>query len=319
MTSTPASAPEAVVALAKQRADARAARDFALADQLRDEIRAQGWVVADAADGFTLTLAPPFDTVATVAGLPDHSDLPATRTLGIGVLVDGWPEDTRTCLQALIDHAPSDAVIVVLDLGDVDGAGRVVHEFAQQHPERVEAWHVEADLSATGWSAARTALLKVDCSIYHAVLDLSSVLDGDAFTPLVAMLDADEKLAAAGWRGVNVDTADQWRSFVDSGPGECDALLSYLFVIRREVALQVGPHPKARFYRNADMEWSLALRSAGWLVAQGPADLPVHQERHRGYHDSDPQLRERESKRTYDRLLQSFRGKDAILAPRGRD
>jgi hypothetical protein len=45
-------------------------------------------------------------------------------------------------------------------------------------------------------------------------------------------------------------------------------------------------------------------------------DLPVHQERHRGFHDSDPEQRERESRRTYDRILKRFRGHDDLLAPR---
>jgi cysteinyl-tRNA synthetase len=37
--------------LARRRDEARAARDFALADALRDQIQAQGWVVEDTATG----------------------------------------------------------------------------------------------------------------------------------------------------------------------------------------------------------------------------------------------------------------------------
>jgi cysteinyl-tRNA synthetase len=47
-------APDAVVALAQAREDARAARDFAEADRLRDEIAAAGWTVRDGAAGFEL-------------------------------------------------------------------------------------------------------------------------------------------------------------------------------------------------------------------------------------------------------------------------
>ncbi len=43
--------PPAVVALAEQRQAARAARDFAQADRLRDEIAAAGWTVRDGAGG----------------------------------------------------------------------------------------------------------------------------------------------------------------------------------------------------------------------------------------------------------------------------
>ncbi len=48
-------APAEVVALARERVAARAARDFARADALRDEIATAGYVVRDTADGFELT------------------------------------------------------------------------------------------------------------------------------------------------------------------------------------------------------------------------------------------------------------------------
>ena len=138
---------------------------------------------------------------------------------------------------------------------------------------------------------------------------------GDALTPLLDAIDADPQVVAAGWRGVNVDLGDEWRSFVDAGPGDVDALLGYLFAMRRSAALAAGgPHPKARFYRNADMEWSFLLREQGKrLVA---VELPVRQDRHRGYHDSDPVMRDRESKKTYDRFLQRFRGREDLRLPR---
>jgi cysteinyl-tRNA synthetase len=49
-----AEVPDAVRALAEQREQARAARDFATSDRLRDEIAAHGWDVRDGADGFEL-------------------------------------------------------------------------------------------------------------------------------------------------------------------------------------------------------------------------------------------------------------------------
>lgn len=47
-------APAWVNALAAERQEARSNRDWALADQLRDQIRDAGWLVLDASDGFTL-------------------------------------------------------------------------------------------------------------------------------------------------------------------------------------------------------------------------------------------------------------------------
>jgi hypothetical protein len=139
------------------------------------------------------------------------------------------------------------------------------------------------------------------------------VLEGDAITPLLAVLE-DPAVAAAGWRGVRV--VDGWREFEDAPAGEVEALLGYLLAVRRSVALQVPLPPKARYYRNADMEWSFLVREAGAgrLVAM---DLPVRQDRHRGYHDGDPGYRDKESRKTYDRFLQRFRGREELRLPRG--
>jgi cysteinyl-tRNA synthetase len=47
-------APDAVHALARRRQEARAAKDFAEADRLRDELAAEGWAVRDTAEGYAL-------------------------------------------------------------------------------------------------------------------------------------------------------------------------------------------------------------------------------------------------------------------------
>jgi hypothetical protein len=95
-----------------------------------------------------------------------------------------------------------------------------------------------------------------------------------------------------------------------------DAVLSYLMAVDRNAALAQPIETKARFYRNADLEWSLDLRAGGSKVVMPTLDLPCMQARHHGYHDTEADYRDRESKRTYDRLLQKYRGKTALLAPR---
>jgi hypothetical protein len=44
--------------------------------------------------------------------------------------------------------------------------------------------------------------------------------------------------------------------------------------------------------------------------------LPLTQGRHHGYHDVDSEYRDKNSKRNYQRLLDRFRGRNDILAPR---
>ncbi|MCU1587056.1 MAG: hypothetical protein JWN31_549 [Frankiales bacterium] len=297
--------PAEVSALAESRAAARAAKDYAASDALREQIAELGWAVKDTAEGQQLAPAPPYRVMVSVAELPDRSGEPVSRCT-VALLVEGWPEDVRTCVAALLEHTPDDVAIVLLENGETE-AGAAVHELAQ-HP-RVSELHVER---AAGWAEARNALIRWDTAEGHVLMDVSTVLEGDAISPLLAALaDAD----AAGWRGVAVD--DGWLSFSDSPAGEAEALLSYLIAVRRDVAVQVPLPAKARFYRNADMEWSFLLREQGKrLVA---VDVPARQDRHRGYHDSDPVMRERESKKTYDRFLQRFRGREDLRLPRAPD
>jgi hypothetical protein len=304
-------APAEVIALAEARAQARVDKDFALSDELRDAIAAAGWLIKDSADGYVLSERPPFEVAATLALLVEQSPRVDASVCTIGVIVDGWPDDLRTCLDALIEHAPEGAVIIGLDLGNVDDAGLVLHEYALAHPSRVSELHCAQTLQQGGWSAAVTSMLQISAARVHVIMDLSSVLEGDAITPLVRAVDGS--VIGAGWKGTNVDVDDAWRSVVDAGPGEVDILLGYLAALDREAALATPPHPKAKFYRNADLEWSLALRAAGGVLVVPTADLPVHQDRHRGYYDSDPAYRDKESRKTYDRILQAYRGRDEIL------
>ena len=305
--------PQDVRALAEQRARARDAREFATADDLRDRIADAGWIVVDAPDGFAFKPKPPYDVLERVSDLPDNSERTDDRRATVSLVIDGWPDDVRTCVDALLTHTVDDVVVQALDLGNVDGAGDALHEFAGG---RLQEWHLAGP---TGWSAARTALLRADSARIHVWCDVSTVFTGDALSPLLDAIDASEDVVGAGWRGVHVDLADEWRSFVDAPAGEVDAVLGYLFAMRRATALAAGgPHPKARFYRNADIEFSFALKDAAprsrLVVPVGK--LPLRQDRHRGYHDSDPGYRDKESAKTYNRFLQTYRGRTDLLSRR---
>jgi hypothetical protein len=310
-----ANAPAEVVDLAEQRAAAKLERDFARADDLRAQIAGLGFLITDSPDGFRLAPKPPFDVLASVDAVRACGPWAVDASCAVIVLVDGWPDDAVACVRSIMENSNDSVEVVALDLGDVDGAGIAMHGLAQELPGRVRDLHLAQTLDQVGWAKAVTATIEACASPIVAVIDPSTVLDGDAFTVLLEQFD-DPTVVATGWRGVDVDLEDNWRSFVDGGPGEVDAILGYLVLVRRDAALAAPPHPKAKFYRNADMEWSLALREAGGRLVIPAGQLPVHQERHHGYHDTDPEYRDRESKRTYDRLLQRFRGKAAILRPR---
>ena len=115
------SVPPDIVALAERRAAARAARDFAAADALRDELLAAGWAVTDGPDGWDLSPAGP----AAPSGPSAAHDVarvleePATALASVHWVCEGWPEDIDRAIAAFRAHAPAGATQYVV--ADVTG------------------------------------------------------------------------------------------------------------------------------------------------------------------------------------------------------
>jgi hypothetical protein len=294
------SAPQEVHDLAVARQAARAERNFALSDTLRDEIAAKGFEVVDVAGGYELRAKKRYPTYESTRDIrPINS---GKYEITVAMIIDGFHEDSVETLKTI--KANSDCAIAMLVLGD---AG-------------ILADHLDARTSLVvvtenfGWGENANALLRSVTSEFIVIMDPSTRFTGDAITPVLAELKKREYVAV-GWRGGLVNLEDDWRSTDDKGPGEVDVLFSYFFAMHREDALASrGFNNRAVFYRNADIEFSLALRHANGRLLQ--MDLPLEQDRHHGYHDSEESYRDTQSKKNYDRILERFRGKDAILSPR---
>src|SRR5579871_1845407 len=113
-----------VADLAARREQARGARDFAAADALRAQIAGLGWLVTDSPAGFVLTPAAPPEPAPGYRVLPGPGAIPVAsaadpaRRATVALLVEGWPEDLRECVSALLTHAPPGVVISILDIGN---------------------------------------------------------------------------------------------------------------------------------------------------------------------------------------------------------
>ena len=298
------SAPEAVVELARARLAARAAKDWALADQLRSQIAELGFEVLDVADGFAFKLKSPFPIVSRIGDLRKFTDKSFESC--IGLIADGFIDDLVTSIEVIKHHAPQDCAILVVVSGNPD-----IHNLSSQLDSRTFIAQIQ---EGVGWAEAANALLKFAPSPSIIIMDPSTRLLGDAVTPVVAALNSGE-WAAAGWRGGLVNVADDWRSVEDKGNGEVDVLFSYFLGLNRESAIECGGfNNRAIYYRNADIEFSLRLRQAKGRLVQ--LELPLEQARHHGYYDTDPTFRDEQSKKNYDRILERFRGKNEILIER---
>jgi hypothetical protein len=293
------SAPESVIKLAEARQVARAAKDFALSDSLRDQISALGFDVADVVGGFELTGKARFPIIEKLRDLKTFN-LPA-HEITMLLVIDGFITDAITCIDSI--KANSDCNIAILSIGP-----------AEQLVDVIDQRTALVEISETGWGEAVNALMKAVDSKYVIVMDPSTTFTGDAITPVLAELNKGE-FVAVGWKGGLVNLADDWRSTEDKGDGEVDVLFSYFMAVDRVAALEVGGiNQRAIYYRNADMEFALKLRHGGGRLLQ--MTLPLEQGRHHGYHDAEESYREVQSKKNYDRILERFRGKEAILSPR---
>jgi hypothetical protein len=293
-------APESVHELARARQAARAEKDFAKSDELRNEIAAQGFEVVDVAGGYELR---PKKRFATYESTRDIRPINSGKyEITVAMIFDGYHEDAIATLKTIKQH--SDCAITLLVLGD---AGAL----ADQLDARTSLVVVTENF---GWGENANALLRNVTSEFIVIMDPSTRFTGDAITPVLTELKKREYVAV-GWRGGLVNLDDDWRSVDDKGPGEVDVLFSYFIAMHREDAMAArGFNNRALFYRNADIEFSLALRHANGRLLQ--MELPLEQDRHHGYHDSDPEYRDLQSKKNYDRILERFRGKTAILSPR---
>ena len=293
------SIPESVNKIAQARMDARAAKDFVLADKYRDDLLQAGFEVVDVAGGYELK---PKKAYITLAYPRDIRPINLEKDVTVCLIVDGFTDDALETVKNIKDN--SDCAVVIISIGD---AGVLFEQMDKR------TYLIAVNPGAAWGDCANVFLEKVQ-SKYVIIMDPSTRFTGDAITPVVKELEKGDYVSV-GWRGGLVNTEDEWRSVDDKGAGEVDVLFSYFMAFNRAAIIEVGGfNPRALYYRNADMEFSLKIRQAGGKLLQ--MELPLIQERHHGYHDVDPEYREVQSKKNYDRILDKYRGKSAILSPR---
>jgi hypothetical protein len=279
--------------LAQERLDARAAKDFAKADQLRDQIAALGFEVIDVAGGFEFRAKERFPTFASTR---DLRPIKINGDIAIAMIVDGFTADAAETVRTIKAHTKTPVISLVI-ADEIDTQFQLI-----------------AITENFGWGENANALLKNISSKYLVIMDPSTRFTGDAMSPVLTEISKGE-FSAVGWRGGLVNTEDGWRSVEDKGAGEVDVLFSYFLAINCLDATNAGGfNNRAIYYRNADIEFSLRLRHANGRLLQ--MDLPLEQGRHHGYYDTDEEFREVQSKKNYDRILERFKGKSAILSPR---
>ena len=292
--------------LAERRATARASKDFATADALRDELTAEGWTVVDEPAGWHLEpAATPEPDVTTepirAADVPSILEEAATADVSAHWVCEGWPDDIARGVASFRAHAGSREVrFVVADVTEQpEGA----------FGEDVEVVRLEP---GTGWAAARNAGLRRTAGRIAFVLDGSIEAAGDVFGPLEAALE-DPGVGIAGPFGIVTKDLRQFDE--QPAPGPCDAVEGYFMALRRHTLAAAGPFDeKFKWYRTADIEYSFRVKDLG--LETRVVDVPVNKHEHRMWFETDPATRAKWSKRNYYRFLDRWRDRwDLVLDP----
>ncbi len=296
-------APEEIVAMAERRAQARAAKDFAEADAIRERIASAGWTVEDVpGGGFTLVPAEQKGASVRSGDVSSVLDEPATADVSLQWVCEGWPEDIERGISSFRTHAHRRALQFVV--ADVTG----------EPPDR---WGADVEVvpleDGTGWAAARNAGLRRARGRLVFAMDGSIEATGDVVSPLAAAL-TDHGVGICGPFGI---VTTDLREFDEApGPGPCDAVEGYLMAFRREVLSEAGAFDERfTWYRTADIEWSFRVKDAGYRCEV--VEVPVAKHEHRMWFETSPEDRARWSKRNFYRFLDRWRDRwDLVLSGR---
>jgi GT2 family glycosyltransferase len=295
--------PPAVRDLVAERQAARERRDYARADALREELRAAGWLVSDTPAGPELAPAPPWRPVDPAA-LGPRWEQPDQREVSVVVHVAGWPDDVARAVAALAAHCGGvDYEVVLVDDGTGEAAGRALEDLARAD-QRVRVLHLDP---AVGFGAAMTLGMGQALGRVLVWLDPHVEATGDLLGPLLEALDRPDAGLAGGW---GVVTTSLLEFEADQGP-EVDAVEGYLLAVPRAVAARVGVDTRDRYYRNADLDYSFAVRALGYRAYR--VEVPARRHRHRAWHETDPTERDRWSKKNYDRFLSRWKQRTDLL------
>jgi cysteinyl-tRNA synthetase len=286
--------PKDVQDLAVSRAESRAAKDYAGADELRDRIADAGWTVVDEPGGWRLepaALEAPATTRLRTHDVTSVLEQPASAEISIHWVVEGWPEDVRRAISSFRATAGDHDVHYVVT--DVTG------EEPASWGEDVEVVSLE---DGTGWGAARNAGLKRSRGRIVLVMDGSLEAIGDVFGPLEDVL-ADPTVGVCGPFGI---VTPDLREFESTEGPECDAIEGYCMAFRREILTTAGMFDeKFRWYRTADIEYSFRIKDRGLRAVVVP--VPVERHEHRMWFQTPPAERAKWSKRNFYRFLDRWR------------
>jgi len=238
---------------------------------------------------------------------------PAACDVSVLALTGGWPEDLERFAAALGRTSARTGHGIDYELIAASNASAEVEETIRRLAAEDGRVRGLAFSQRVGFGAARNAGILQATGRIVVVADTSVEPLGDVLEPTAEIL-ADPAVGMTGvWGLLSADL----RSFEEATGGEVDALQAYWLGFRRsDVRSELLFDPKFTFYRNADIDFSLRWRAAGYRLLAAP--LPLERHTHREWEALDDHERERKSRDNFSRVLRRWRDRTDLLTGRSR-
>jgi len=179
------SAPENLHELGRARQEARADKNFALADQLRDQIAQAGYEIVDVVGGFELHEK---SLVQVIADIQKLKNLPKSdRSITVAIVVNGFHEDAVTSVNSIKAH--SSAEILVLATQPAEDLSSIVDSHT----------HVIQLENDPGWGECANAALRIISTPFAVIMDPSTTFTGDAISPVLQELQKKDERFCSSW------------------------------------------------------------------------------------------------------------------------
>ena len=224
----------------------------------------------------------------------------ATNPITSVVIVTYQSEDyIGPCLRSVVEHAAAPFEVIVVDNASTDGTRRVV---ARDLPQaRVVAMDENRWYTAAANAGAERAV-----GNYLLFLNPDAQLTKLALPRLVACMESDPNLAAAGPRLIFPDGAPQasaftyptllmtWLEFFphpgrllgsrlngrlasrDGRPISIDHPLGACMLVRRAAWEDVGPFDVGFVHYCEEVDWCMRAKRRGWAISHVPTATVVH-------------------------------------------
>ena len=316
-----AAVPSQMAQLVQQREDLRVQKQYGQADQLREEMKQEGFTVRDTQHGTFILPRPAeeeFTFISSSQDVQDQQQQPDLYEFSINLLAHNSRDDLQRCITSLCRHSGDRTFeIVVIDNGSTDDTLPYLEQLARHH-DLVGAQgqpiglHVLFADHNMGFAAGRNATMRASRGKYIVLMDTSIEVNGDIWQPLLDAL-TDEQIGLAGPFGL---VTYDLREFEEAAGPDVDAIEGYLMAFRRSLLPEVGwIDEKFRFYRLMDIYFSLFFKTSGYRVVTTPQVVErVIKHPHREWYSLSPEERVTKSKKNYDIFRDRWHHGQSLLA-----